>query len=76
MMTEIVAFTLGFLCASVLIMARSVRKTAGVGAEELPQLPVRLFRSSPDNEKARRFATVQYAREKEEAITRGEGYPE
>ncbi len=78
MLSEIVAYTLGFLCASVLMYLKfNIR--SGSKPEDTPSTPgmvAKFLTQRPDNTKARSYATNSYYREKEEAVTRGEGYPE
>jgi hypothetical protein len=78
------AFALGFLCSCALFLVLG-REKAPVyvqrvteeadGSKQTVIEPVYRGKSSaPDNEKARKYATGRYQREKEEVITRGEGY--
>ena len=80
-MTEILMFALGLLCGAILmylVMGARNHAKAGVAPEATPEpasAVSRFLTQRPNNELARKYATASYYNEKEEAITRGEGYP-
>ena len=75
-------FALGFLCACAFIgvsgyfyrLFLPVEVSKSSGGEPVSLWKVKEYQ--PDNEKALRYATEQYRREKEEEVTRGAGFPE